>query len=435
MPLYVEWTFDRLLASHQPTPAHAVVSRPAPRRVELIVRINKMLQLNPDAQREVADGIYRELLMPAGDELRYSGPGGAASLLLHLMRERQAALTRVAEEAFHACLETAANTSMLQQLRAAAASRPARDEARTRLHNNRVRILKEICHPSPQLDIDGKSLAQCWKRVRVNAEHETIANDALREIERRLLGDGSVAFEPMTDNERDVWMAVATFLDSRIQAAPQSKPGRWPDMSANAVAMVREVLKELRGHKNHSQAARTEAGRNLRRNRARVLNDVCNPSPDKNIDGKPLTQLELNRVAPEHREFADDVLREIERRLLDEGSSSPLTIEAAQVWEAVSVYLDGRIQGTPEDKPGRTPDMSAEAAAAMREVLQELVWAVALTEAGLKLRRNRSRVLQDVCNPSSKKNIDGRPLTQLELIRVAPTHEAHAGDCSRETSL
>ena len=35
---------------------------------------------------------------------------------------------------------------------------------------------------------------------------------------------------------------------------------------------------------------------------------------------------------------------------------------------AVAVYLTGRIQGTPEQKPGRTPDMSADAAAAMRKV-------------------------------------------------------------------
>ena len=35
-------------------------------------------------------------------------------------------------------------------------------------------------------------------------------------------------------------------------------------------------------------------------------------------------------------------------------------------------YLDGRIQGRPEQKPGRTPDMGPEAAAAMRAVLADL---------------------------------------------------------------
>ena len=57
----------------------------------------------------------------------------------------------------------------------------------------------------------------------------------------------------------------------------------------------------------------------LRNNHARVLKDVCNPSPDTNIDGKPLTQLELVRVAPEHERFADEALHEIEQTALGAG--------------------------------------------------------------------------------------------------------------------
>ena len=49
----------------------------------------------------------------------------------------------------------------------------------------------------------------------------------------------------------------------------------------------------------HSLEAR-RGGMKLRNNHERVLKDVCNASPDTNIDGKPLTQLGLVRVPPEH---------------------------------------------------------------------------------------------------------------------------------------
>ena len=117
---------------------------------------------------------------------------------------------------------------------------------------------------------------------------------------------------------------------------------------------------------NPSPEAREEAGMKLRKNHARVLKDVCNPSTDKNIDGKPLTQLELVRVAPEDEELADEALHEIERRLLGEGHANPLTKESRNVWGKVATYLDGRIQATP-DGPGRQIDMSAAAAAATRQ--------------------------------------------------------------------
>ena len=76
-------------------------------------------------------------------------------------------------------------------------------------------------------------------------------------------------------------------------------------MSAAAAAEMRAVLQQLSALNNRVEA-REEAGMKLRNNRARVLKDVCNPSPDTNIDGKPLTQLELVRVAPEHERFADE---------------------------------------------------------------------------------------------------------------------------------
>ena len=227
-----------------------------------------------------------------------------------------------------------------------------------------------MCNPNPDTNIDGKPLTQL-ELVRVAPEHERFADEALHEIERRLLGQGQT--RPLTNEAQQVWAAVATYLDGRIQATPAEKPGRKPDMSAPAAAM-REVLAQLTQLRavHDLEEARREAGLKLRGNHARVLLDVCNPSAHLNIDGKPLTQLELVRVSPKHKDLAGEALCEIERRLLGEGWSDAPTDEAAMVWAEVATYLGGRIQGTPEEKPGREPDMSARAATAMREVLQQL---------------------------------------------------------------
>ena len=71
----------------------------------------------------------------------------------------------------------------------------------------------------------------------------------------------------------------------------------------------------------------------MRDNHGRVLSDVCNPGP-LNIDGKPLTQLELRRVAAEDAHLADQALKEVARRVLGEGWSDPTTAEQGTVWAA-----------------------------------------------------------------------------------------------------
>ena len=81
----------------------------------------------------------------------------------------------------------AAVPDRLLQLLSAASSKVARVEAAERLRNNRVRILKDVCSPLPQLDLDGESLDRPLQRIRVPPEHEAIADEALRELERRCL--------------------------------------------------------------------------------------------------------------------------------------------------------------------------------------------------------------------------------------------------------
>ena len=68
---------------------------------------------------------------------------------------------------------------------------------------------------------------------------------------------------------------------------------------------------------------------------------------------------------------ADQALREVARRLLEE-RLDPSTPAMASAWAGMATYLDGRIQGSPDQKPGRTPDMSAAAWAAMTAVLREV---------------------------------------------------------------
>ena len=47
-------------------------------------------------------------------------------------------------------------------------------------------------------------------------------------------------------------------------------------------------------------------------------------------------------------------------------------------------------------------------------------------EAGEAIRANHERVLMDVTNPSKELNIDGKPLTQKELVRVPVQYREYA---------
>jgi hypothetical protein len=112
-----------------------------------------------------------------------------------------------------------------------------------------------------------------------------------------------------------------------------------------------------------------EAAHMLMNNRERVVQDIANPGP-KNIDGKTLTQTDLKRVDAKHRASVDAMVREVCCRLLGKGASMPQAPGEMSVWAEAARFLSGRIQGTPSDCPGRNPDMSSAAAAALRAVLE-----------------------------------------------------------------
>jgi len=133
---------------------------------------------------------------------------------------------------------------------------------------------------------------------------------------------------------------------------------------------------------NHAHEAREEAARKLISNHELVLKDLVNHTTQRDVTGTvPLTQLELKRIAPELAPYVDQALRETARRLLGQrpGAHDGLEVKGdpendAQMgaWRDTAVYLDGRIQSTAEEKPGRAPDVSAAAANAMRDVLKEV---------------------------------------------------------------
>ena len=391
---------------------------------------------------------------------------------------------------------------------AASHSYDARMEAARKLVGNHEALLYDLSHPQPRTQ-------QVLERVPESSR--IYADQALLECARRLLGPrpGPETHEVRCDmnnpTQANAWAMVWRYLQARIQSKPEQKPGRPPDMSPEAAASTLAVLEEIASssltlalkhstphwlmlHDSleeressgapaegaaaaHSQAAREEAARKLIGNHDRVLRDLCNPNPITNIEGRPLTQLELVRVDVGCAPYADEVLRETARRLLGrraglellEVHPDPSNEAQTAAWGATAYYLCGRLQATDDERPGRTPDMPPAAAAAMKAVLREVaeprarldasrVWAglellldqgagfdsvadgaarpfphKARQEAAERLLRNRHNVLADVCNPSTTLNIYGKPLTQLELVRVDPRLSAYVDELMQET--
>merc|ERR1719252_215378 len=200
----------------------------------------------------------------------------------------------------------------------------------------------------------------------------------------------------LAPEEVQVWAEAARFLSGRIQGTPGEMPGRNPDMSSEAATALRAMLGKM------------EAAHMLMYNRERVVQDITNPGP-KNIDGKALTQTELKRVDIDSQASVNAMVKEVICRLLGKMPCTPAPQESL-VWAEAARYLSGRIQGTSAEMPGRNPDMSSDAATALRAMLGNM-------EAAHMLMYNRERVVQDITNPGPE-NIDGKALTQTELKRV-----------------
>ena len=399
----------------------------------------------------------------------------------------------------------------------------ARQEAAAKLIANHENVLKDVTNASSTTNIEGKPLTQTELK-RVAPELRDHVDECMREVVRRLLGERAAVhqlasrLDPKNVSQCAAWIGTALYLDGRIQASPGEKPGRTPDLMPAAAAAMRAVLMEVSQEAvtttlasssckwdallgmldggcvifaaegagaaaAHAPRHREEAARKLITNHHLVLKDVCNPTSNDVQYGNPLTQLDLQRVPPEHAFYVDECLREVARRLLGERQGSRVLaahLDAANsaqlsAWIGCATYLEKRIQSHPDEKPGRTPDMSQLAAEAMRAVLKEVSTAAmscgsvpkghdrwktlktlldkgaglfttqadgiaashshhARFEAARRLVTNHDNVLKDVCNPSEKNNIEGKPLTQTELTRVETELTEHVDAFLREVT-
>uniref|UniRef100_A0A7S2GAZ8 DUF4142 domain-containing protein n=1 Tax=Haptolina brevifila TaxID=156173 RepID=A0A7S2GAZ8_9EUKA len=172
-------------------------------------------------------------------------------------------------------------------------------------------------------------------------------------------------------------LLVAVFLQPFIVFArapsAQSSAELWSMLRENlynAEADNMHLTKVSGAAAAHAAAAREEAARKLIVNHESVLRDVTNANPR--------TQPDLTRLPSTAQPFVDQALREVARRLIgsrpgEDGSEKLQLSAAAQVaWAETAKYLDTRIQATAQEMPGRPPDMSEAAAAAMRAVLWEV---------------------------------------------------------------
>jgi len=284
---------------------------------------------------------------------------------------------------------------------AASFSRAARIEAATKIITNHFRLLNDVCNPTKSTNADQIDLGLTQvELLRVHPHFAPHVDEGLREVAQRLIGLGATTILDPTREAVEARAAAARYLHLRIQSKPDQKPGRRPDLSPEGAAAMKAVLSEVgstaweplhdlfqeRGvnekcrdtHSvaiNHSAKARKEAVTAVLGNHVRLLIDVCNPSAELNIDATKLTQTELNRVPAADAPHVDEGLREAIRLLMGHGTPRAVLSSASSAQAAraqCAKYLRTRIQDEPSQKPGRKPDMSAEAGAALKDVLDEV---------------------------------------------------------------
>merc|ERR1712032_173631 len=233
-------------------------------------------------------------------------------------------------------------------------------EAASKLMSNLETVVKDITNTGPR-GVYGRALSQTELK-RVDPKYAASVKQMACEVYGRLYG--TVASEPPATSDMQVWMDAAAFLSARIQGPEDwsdnevQEQNRESDMSNVAKMALRTMLGQM------------EAILKLMSNREKVVKDITNPGPS-GVNGGNLTQLDLKRVDQKQQTSVDAMVKEMCSRLLGNKSCAPST-EQKQVWEEAAMFLNGRIQGSAYACPGRTPDMSAAAAKAMRTVLTQI---------------------------------------------------------------
>jgi hypothetical protein len=230
-------------------------------------------------------------------------------------------------------------------------------EASCRLLCNQEKVVQDITNPDPETQ---KKLA------RVQRTHQASVDQMVREVCGRLLGSKSK--EPESDKQAQVWRDAASYLNGRIQSSASQCRGRAPDMTPAAASALRAVLSQIDSKTDAIEAAKHQAATKLMCNRDRVVKDICNPGA-KNIDGQALTQPDLKRLGRENEASVHAMISDVCCSLTHTGNPRPATAQDKPVWQQAAAYLSARVQGSPDQKPGRNADMSADAARALKEAL------------------------------------------------------------------
>ena len=155
--------------------------------------------------------------------------------------------------------------------------------------------------------------------------------------------------------------------DDEFARVLKTSEARWEEL-ADASSMCK---------KGADRTAHLEAAARLMKNREGVLRDMtleAKPSAAGLVQPKQ-TQPELPRVKPSDAQAADEMMREVARRLLGTTKVKPLAPKSAaarKVWRVGSAYLHARVQTESMDAYRREPDMSHKAASALRSVLTEV---------------------------------------------------------------
>merc|ERR1719171_2068188 len=193
-------------------------------------------------------------------------------------------------------------------------------EVASKLVWNREIIVKDITNPGPR-GVKGGQLSQTHLK-RLDPKHAAAVDAMLREVCDRLLGNSSkmasvkALSEPEAKEEVLAWADAASFFNSRIQGPSDEcefpHQYRKADMSTAAAQALSTTL------------GRLEAAHRLASNCTRVVQDITNPGP-KNIDGKTLTQKNLKRVDPKHKESVEEMVKAVCSRLLGQEVSGPST--------------------------------------------------------------------------------------------------------------
>jgi len=230
-------------------------------------------------------------------------------------------------------------------------------EAACKLASNREKVVNDITNPAPKTQ-------QTLRRV--ERTFQASVNKMVDEVSARLLGNK--VSEPGSASEAQVWQDAAAYLHGRIQSSAGECQGREPDMTPAAASAMRAVLRQISSKSETIEPANKEAAVKLMGNRDRVVKDICNTGRS-NIEGKALTQPELRRLDKQCEETVHAMISDVCCSLTHKSNPTPATAKEPTVWRQAATYLSGRVQGSSQQMPGRNPDMSGEAADALKDVL------------------------------------------------------------------